>query len=36
VVQLAHFERGEAFELEFEPAGQEEKMTVALSFQPLD
>ena len=35
VVPLKHFESGEAFRLEFEPAGQEEEMTVTLSFQPL-
>ena len=33
VVRLEHFESGEAFNLAFEPAGQEE-MTVELSFQP--
>ena len=36
VVPLEHFENGEAFGLEFEPAGQEEEMTVTLNFQPLD
>ena len=35
VVQLEHFESKEAFKLQFEPAGQEDKMTVKLSFQPL-
>jgi hypothetical protein len=35
VVQLGHFESGEAFRLEFEPTGQEDEMTVELSFQPL-
>jgi hypothetical protein len=35
VVPLEHFESGEAFRLEFEPAGQEEELTVTLSFQPL-
>jgi hypothetical protein len=34
VVPLERFESGETFKLEFEPAGQEEKMKVALSFQP--
>jgi hypothetical protein len=34
VIPLEHFESGEAFRLEFEPTGQEEKITVALSFQP--
>ena len=36
VVPLAHLESGEAFTCEFAPAGQEDEMTVALSFQPLD
>jgi len=35
VVQLRHFESGEAFRLKFEPTGQEDEMTVELSFQPL-
>ncbi|MFL7793607.1 MAG: hypothetical protein AB8I69_15805 [Anaerolineae bacterium] len=35
VVPLERFESGETFKLEFEPAGQEEKIKVALSFQPL-
>ena len=35
VVQLGHFESGEAFSLKFEPTGQEDEMTVELSFQPL-
>jgi hypothetical protein len=35
VVPLGHFEPGEAFKLKFEPAGQEDEMTVELSFQPL-
>jgi hypothetical protein len=35
VVQLAHFENGEPFKLAFEPSGQEDKVTVALNFQPL-
>ncbi|HEY73270.1 MAG: hypothetical protein DRJ03_05520 [Chloroflexi bacterium] len=35
VVQLEHFESGEAFKLKFEPTGQEDNMTVELSFQPL-
>jgi len=34
VVQLGHFESGEAFRLKFEPTGQEDEMTVELSFQP--
>ena len=36
VVQLDHFERGEAFSLEFELTGQEDEMTVELSFWPSD
>ena len=35
LVPLEHFESGEAFSLKFEPAGQEDEMTVELSFQPL-
>jgi hypothetical protein len=35
VVPLKHFESGEAFRLKFEPTGQEDEMTVELSFQPL-
>ncbi|MEA3396048.1 MAG: hypothetical protein U9R05_01120 [Chloroflexota bacterium] len=34
LVPLEHFESGEAFSLKFEPAGQEDEMTVELSFQP--
>ena len=34
VVQLKHFEGGEAFKLKFELIGQEDEMTVELSFQP--
>ncbi|MEA3341358.1 MAG: hypothetical protein U9R15_15445 [Chloroflexota bacterium] len=36
VVQPGHFESGEAFSLKFEPTGQEDEMTVELSFRPLD
>jgi len=36
VVQLGRFESGEAFDLKFEPTGQDDEMTVELSFQPLD
>ena len=36
VVQLSHFEGGQAFSLKFEPTGQDDEMTVELSFQPLD
>jgi hypothetical protein len=35
VVPLDHFERREAFRMEFEPQEQEEEMRVALSFEPL-
>lgn len=35
VVPLAHFEEGQPFELAFEPAGQDEQVTVVLSFRPL-
>ncbi|NOR83230.1 MAG: hypothetical protein GQ526_07020 [Ardenticatenales bacterium] len=35
VVQLGNFESGEAFRIRFEPAGQEEEMTVELTFRPL-
>ena len=34
LVPLDHFERGEPFQLTFEPEGQEDEMTVTLSFQP--
>jgi hypothetical protein len=34
VIPLERFENGETFRLEFEPTGQEETLTVALSFQP--
>ena len=36
LVPLEQFESGEAFSLKFEPAGQENEMTVELSFQPSD
>ncbi len=36
MVPLAHFESGEAFQLEFEPAGQDDALTVTLSFQILE
>ncbi len=35
VVQLAYFERGEAFSIEFEPAGQEDEMAVKLTLLPV-
>jgi len=35
VVPLAYFESGDAFRLSFEPAGQEEEMTVELTLRPL-
>ncbi len=36
MVQMAHFESGEAFSLEFEPSGQDDEMTIVLDFCPLD
>jgi len=36
VVPLEHFEHGGAFTRTFEPKGQQDALTVALSFQPLD
>ena len=35
VAQLRRFENGEAFELKFAPTGQDDEMTVELSFEPL-
>ena len=35
VVPLEHFEEGRPFELTFEPAGQDDQLTLVLSFQPL-
>ena len=35
VVQLGYFESGDAFRLKFESTGQDDEMSVELSFQPL-
>jgi hypothetical protein len=36
IVPIDHFEQAKAFSVEFEPQGQEDEMSVELSFKPLE